>query len=183
MVSRQHLLEAILHEIDVCKHLFGKIPSEGFHFRFSERQRSTLELLRYLATCGIGPVRSLTAENWSLYDECDKEVESMRPEDFPAVMDRQGEMIREAFEAISDDDLEGKIVKAPGVAGALPLGGAIMRTSYAWLVAYRMQLFLHVKASGVPEIGTANNWAGIDWKPKEIEAQKAEQSESAEDAV
>lgn len=177
MVSRQHLLEAIIHEISVCKHLFGKIPAEGFNFRFSERQRSTLELLRYLATCGIGPIQSLTAEDWSLYDERDKEVESMRPEDFPAVMDRQAELIREAFAGVGDDDLEGKMVKAPGVAGPLPLGGAIMRTSYAWLVAYRMQLFLHVKACGVPDIGTANNWAGIDWKPKEADAPKAESRE------
>lgn len=166
MVSRQFLIEAIVHEINVCKHIFSKIPEGEFDFRFSDKQRSTLELMRYLASCGIGPIQSLIAGDWSYYDGYEKEVEGMKPEEFPAVMDRQIERIHEAFTTVSDRELEQTIVQAPGVAGMLPLGAAIMRTSYAWLVAYRMQFFLQAKGSGAHEIGTANNWAGVDWKPK-----------------
>jgi len=167
MIAREYLLEALLHEIDVCKHLFTKIPEGSFDFRLSDKQRSTLELLRYLASCGVAPMKSLWANDWSHYDAYEKEVENMTAEEFPAVMDRQAESMREVFSAISDAELENTMVKAPGVKGELPLGAAIMRTSYAWLVAYRMQLFLQVKAGGIHTIGTSNNWGGIDYKPRE----------------
>lgn len=180
MISRQFFIEAIIHEINVCKHLGTKVPDGGFDFRFSDKQRSTLQVMRYLATCGIAPIKSLVQNDWNVYDVYDKEVEDMMPEDFPAVMDRQIAYVREAFASISDDDLEKTIVKAPGVSDPLPLGAAIMRTSYAWLVAYRMQLFLQAKSSGVESIGTANNWAGVDWKPK---AQVVEEQENEESAV
>lgn len=179
MISRQFLIEAIVHEINVCKHLCTKVPEGGFDFRFSDKQRSTLQVMRYLATCGIAPIQSLVQNDWNIYDAYDKEVEEMTPEDFPAVMDRQIDYVREAFASISDDQLQNTIVKAPGVADPLPLGGAIMRTSYAWLVAYRMQLFLQAKSSGAESIGTANNWAGIDWKPKAAVIEEQEKEESA----
>ncbi len=168
MISREHLLEAILHEINVCKHLFTKVPEGEFDYRPSEKQRSTLELLRYLATCAIGPIESMVGEDWNVYTKREEEIAEMEPEAFPAVMDRQAEAVREAFGKISDDDLLHKSVRAPGVGETL-LGTAIMRTSYAWLVAYRHELFMRAKAGGNHAIGTANNWAGIDWRPKEEE--------------
>ena len=165
MVSRDNLLSAILHEINVCKHLVSKVPDDGFDYRPSEEQRSTTELLRYLATCGIGPIESMVSGDWGHYDRREEEVKEMKPEEFPTIMDQQGEAVRQAFTAISDQDLQQKIVNAPG-AGELPLGTAIMRTSYAWLVAYRHELFLRAKSAGNSGINTANNWAGVDWKPR-----------------
>ncbi|MGE3802217.1 MAG: hypothetical protein AB7H80_14470 [Candidatus Kapaibacterium sp.] len=165
MIPREQLLDAILHELDVCKHLVAKIPEGGFDYRPSEKQRTTTELLRYLATCGIGPIESMSTGDWEHYNKREEGLKEMTAEEFPEVMEAQGEAIREAFTQISNDDLVNKIVKAPG-AGELPLGTAIMRTSYAWLVAYRHELFLRAKASGNATINTANNWAGVDWKPK-----------------
>ncbi|MCB0710727.1 MAG: DinB family protein [Ignavibacteriae bacterium] len=165
MVPREQLLDAILHELAVCKHLVAKVPEGGFDYRPSEKQRTTIELLRYLATCGIGPIESMVAGDWEHYSKREETVKEMTAEEFSEVMEKQGEAIREAFTQISDDDFANKIVQAPG-AGKLPLGTAIMRTSYAWLVAYRHELFLRAKASGNAAINTANNWGGIDWKPQ-----------------
>lgn len=166
MVSRKSLIEAIVHEINVCKHLFTKIPEGGFDYRPSEKQRTTLELLHYLATCGIGSIPSMVTGDWEEYSKRVKKLENMTSTEFPKVMDQQAEEVRTALAEISDEDLQTKIVNAPG-AGELPLGAAIMRTSYAWLVAYRHELFHRVKAAGNQDINTANNWAGVDWKPKE----------------
>ena len=173
MVSREHLLAAIVHEVDVCKHLFTKIPEGGFDYRPSEKQRSTLELLRYLALCGIEPIKAMNMGDWSEYSKREKELENMTPAEFPELMTQQAEELRTLLTTTTDEDLQTKIVKAPG-AGELPLGTAILRTSYAWLVAYRHELFLRAKATGNQEINTANNWGGVDWKPKE----KVEETEA-----
>jgi hypothetical protein len=47
------------------------------------------------------------------------------------------------------------------------LGRALVETTLKWLTAYRMQLFLYAKASGNEKIGTANNWAGVDYEEAE----------------
>lgn len=166
MVTREEFLQSIGHEIEVCIHLHGKIPEGGLDYRPSEKQRTTLELMRYLSTCVIGPFASLVKDDWSEYDRYEKEVADMTSEEFPEIMRRQLERFRDLFTSVSDQDLAERIVRAPGVPGDVTLGMATMRTAYAWLVAYRHELMLRVKASGNMEIGTANNWMGVDWKPK-----------------
>ena len=42
------------------------------------------------------------------------------------------------------------------------LGTALVDGPLKWLLAYKMQLFLYVKASGATGIGTSNVWGGRD---------------------
>lgn len=165
MVSREYLLQAMLHELEVCKHLAGKLNAEDAEYRPSETQRSTIELMRYIASCGIGAMESLYTGDWKVYDAHEEAVETMLVGGFADAMDKQAGAIKTLFAEISDDDMLTKVVRAPG-AGELPLGVAIMRTSYAWLVAYRHELFLRVKATSNNTIGTSNNWGGRDMKVK-----------------
>ncbi len=166
MIPRTALIDAIAHETKVCIHLHGKLtalPPEAFEYRPTEKQRSTLELMRYLGTCVSGPFISMLKEDWSEYGAREEAIAEMTPEEFPEVMERQLAEFREVLEGVDDEILAEQIVKAPG-AGEMPLGPAIMRTSYAWLVAYRHELFLRTKGAGNTEINTANNWGGVDWK-------------------
>lgn len=166
MIPRSALLDAVRHETAVCKHLASKISDEGFEYRPSDKQRTTLDLMRYLALCMIGPAASMVSGDWSEYSRREEALGEMGPEDFGDALDRQLAEFEELVDSLSDEDLAEKIVRAPG-AGELPLGVALMRTAYAWMVAYRHELFLRAKATGATEINTANNWAGVDWKPKE----------------
>jgi hypothetical protein len=36
-----------------------------------------------------------------------------------------------------------------------------------WAVAYKMQLFLYIKANGNHDINTSNLWRGVDPAPKQ----------------
>ena len=54
MLSRHDILDSLLREIQITRHLFGKVPEGAMDFRPSEGQRSTLELLRYQSFCGLG---------------------------------------------------------------------------------------------------------------------------------
>ena len=49
----------------------------------------------------------------------------------------------------------------------MPLSQAILTTSVRFLIAYRMQLFLNLKASGLQDIGSSECWHG---KPSAKEA-------------
>jgi hypothetical protein len=79
-------------------------------------------------------------------------------------MDRQKKEIKEFFDSVTERDLETRDATLP-IGGTQLLGLAILDLPYKWLPAYKLQLFLYAKATGTSDIGTANAWMGIDWKP------------------
>ena len=150
-------------ECDICLHLFSKLSPDAYDYRPSDSQRTTLELLRYLAGCGIGGLRAMANSDWKLFSEELARNQDMAAEDFPAAMTRQKHAIEQFFVSASEAALETKEAKMPG-GGTLPLGAGIINGPLKWLAAYKLQLFLYAKATGAHQIGTANAWAGIDWK-------------------
>jgi hypothetical protein len=150
-------------ECDICLHLFSKLSPDAYDYRPSASQRTTLELLRYLAGCGIGGLRAMANSDWKVFNEELARNKEMPADGFPAAMTRQKQAIEQFFASTSEATLETKEAKMPG-GGTLPLGAAIINGPLKWLAAYKLQLFLYAKATGAHQIGTANAWAGIDWK-------------------
>src|SRR4051812_18184084 len=101
MITRNELLESIIEQCNICKHLYTKVPEGGFDYRPTPGQRSTVELLRFIATCGIAPIKVMLEGNWAAYHPYTERVANMTPEEFPAAMDLQIEEIREAFAALN----------------------------------------------------------------------------------
>ena len=163
MITKDQIAGGMTRECDICIHLFEKLSPDAFDYRPSEGQRSTLELLRYLAGCGIGGLRSLAAGNWKLFGETLERTKDMPASEFPAAMKRQRTEIEDFFAATSEDVLARQM--APTLpSGTMPLAAAILWGPFKWLAAYKLQLFLYAKATGAHHIATANAWAGIDWK-------------------
>lgn len=165
MYSKQQLTDSLIHECNVCKHLHTKLSGEGYEYRPTPAQRSSVELLRYLAVIGIASIKGFAESNMEAWRSYAAEVENMTAEEFPAAMDRQIERIREAMDALTDEQLATQESKLPN-GTVTNLGAALINGTLKWLTAYKMQLFLYAKAAGAHEIGTPNCWAGIDWKPK-----------------
>ena len=163
MITRDQVSSAMTRECDICLHLFSKLTPDAWDYRPSDSQRTTLELLRYLAGCGIGGLRAMASSDWKLFNEELARNKEMQPEGFPAAMTRQKQAIEQFFASTSEATLETKEAKMPG-GGTLPLGVGIINGPLKWLAAYKLQLFLYAKATGAHQIGTANAWAGIDWK-------------------
>lgn len=159
MLTKNDLRNSLLHECDVCKHLFTKLPEGGLDYRQCETQRSNLELLRYISFCGIGGMCAVVDGNWDGYREWAETAAELSADEFPAAMDRQKEAIREKFAALSDEDLE-REVKLP-MGDKKRLACALLEIPLKWMVGYRMQLFLGVKAAGNEEIWTPDCWAGV----------------------
>lgn len=165
MLDKNDLLDAMLREIETIRHLATKVPAGGHDFRFTEGQRSTLELLRYASFCGMGGALAMTHGNWDGYKEWSEKTSALEASEIPAALDAQAAGLKGLFAEISDEDFAKKRVKTP-VGEEMPLGRALLETAGKWMVGYRMQLFLQAKAAGNADIGTSNCWVGMDM-PKE----------------
>ncbi len=160
MLGKDDILELTLKECATCVHLHGQVPDGGMSFRPTPDSRSTLELLRYLAMCAIGSTRAMTEGDWDGYRAERAAVAEMSAEAFPAAMARQKTLLTDYFAALTQDQFDAQTATTP-MGEEMPLGLALVRLPLAWMVAYRMQLFLHVKQAGNQDVWTPDCWAGV----------------------
>ena len=161
MLNEQELKAALSDEIRIIRHLATKLDPARLDWRPTKEQRSTLELLRYLAVCGIGPLKAMVAGDWGVAKEIASQVENLELKDFDAAMASQEVALHGALEELGDEQLKERQVQLPwGV--TQPMGQAIFTTAVRFLCAYRQQLFLSAKQSGASDRGTHNVWMGID---------------------
>jgi hypothetical protein len=164
MITKDQLAASMLRECDIVIHLHSKLPEGSLDYRPAEGQRSTLELLRYLAICAAAGIRCMKESNWKLFAEHVERVKEMTADEFPAAMERQKQEIADFFAGTSEETLETQDAPVPGGA-IMPLGAAILNGPLKWLAAYKMQLFLYAKAAGATELKTPNLWRGSDPAP------------------
>ncbi len=156
-----HLLDSMTREIEVIKHLATKIPEGGLDYRPTPAQRSTLELLRYLTYCAIHGVHGLIS-GWTQDPailKLETRAETLDLAGFAAAMDDQAHALREAVSKVSDKDLAENRLELPW-GGSEFLGRVLLMFGPQCLAAYRMQLFLYLKAAGNHELNTQDCWFG-----------------------
>lgn len=161
MYTREQFLKSVGNEIRIIKHLATKIPEGRGDYRPSETQRSTLELLQYLSAAGSTTMKVMLTENVKSYEDYLDFKESVNLENFKDKMDAQEADIREMFAQISDEDLKKEFDYYGNRTKVEHLIEGILKT----FAAYRMQLFLYVKACGA-HVSTMDVWAGVDTPPK-----------------
>lgn len=160
MRVKELLQTSIAEEIRLLRHLATRLDLDRLDYRPTPGQRSTLELVRYLAACGIGPARALTEGDWELSRAEQAAVAELAAEDFAAALERQGERLQELLDDLPDEQLEEGTVTLPWSPKPMNLGRAILEMPVKFLAAYRMQLFLYLKASGQEELTTPDLWLG-----------------------
>ena len=159
MLTKQEFVVGVLDEFRIINHLFTTIPPGAFEYRPSANQRSTTELLQYLSIMGLEIVRAIRNGSFAAFGEAEQRAKALRPQEFPQAMERQAQQIQELLADMSDGELQESI-------DLFNTGKAAQRRVLLvnWLLktlgAYKMQLFLYVKASGNPEIGTPDLWMG-----------------------
>ncbi len=165
MLNKNDILESLLDEVRIVRHLTTKVPADGWTYRPTDGQRNLLEVARYAAFCAIGGTMAAIDGNWEGYSKwCDSTLEAT-PDQIPGALDRQEEALKDVIGNLSDEDFINKKMKHP-LGHELVVGRALLELPLKWMVAYRMQLFLYIKAAGNTEIGTANCWGGIDMPQK-----------------
>lgn len=158
---KEHLLNNIEKEINICKRLYTKIPPGQMDFRPKEGLRSILELLQYLGIVGSALpyywLKKQGTDFFAFFAEGDKAAKAMPHEQFPAVMDAQMATIRDLFNEISEDDLMNKEIDYPW-GGKASMGEAIIATSIKFMTGYKLQLFSLIKLCDDQKLGTADAW-------------------------
>ena len=161
MITKKQLLDSILHENNIVKHLAGKLTPEMMDYRPAPGMRSTLELLHYLTCVGAGTVKSIANNNWQIFGAYADAAKNYKLADIQGALDRQAQDLKDAFQELSEDKLANLDVTFPW-GGGDKLGMALVNTTLKFFTAYKMQLFLYAKANGLSKLNTANCWAGID---------------------
>ena len=164
MITKEQVAQSMARDCDIIVHLFSKMAPAAYDYQPSPEQRTTLALLRYMAVCASAGIHCMVHSDFKLFSTYTERVKEMPASEFPAAMERQKQEILDFFASVSEETLLTQEAPLPG-GGILPLGAAILNGPAKWLTAYKMQLFLYAKASGAPELKTANLWRGTDPKP------------------
>ncbi|MBX3473576.1 MAG: hypothetical protein KF754_04270 [Planctomycetes bacterium] len=168
MLSKEQLIKSMLFEIRIIKHLGTKLQPGKLSWRPTPGQRSMLELMQYLTTCGIVPALAAIKDNWDDAEALEKAAEGVNHINFADAMDAQGRKLREAIHAIPHADLLHKDTRTPWGAPC-KVGEALVNMALKPLVAYRMQFFLYLKEAGRHDLGPAQCWVGVDPQPQKAE--------------
>jgi hypothetical protein len=163
-LTKAELISSLQNEIRILVHLCGKVEPAMLDYRPTPKQRSTIELLRYLTVMGPVLVPSIQGGAF-LGEQFGAGNAAAAAMDFNAVVKSlasQSGFYAESLGAFSEEQFRGevelfgmKMSRAQLIANLILCGHA----------AYRTQLFCYLKACGRDELSTSNLWGGMDAPP------------------
>ncbi|MHC4924463.1 MAG: hypothetical protein ACYTG4_10370, partial [Planctomycetota bacterium] len=130
-----------------------------------ETQRSTVEVLRYLALLGPGILHAANDQGFQWFGENAPAMENVGLADMPSYMDGAVAEMTSLFEGWSEDDFATKEVSIEGM-GDWTLQNWVLNTACKFLPSYKLMLFHHAKAAGNTDIGTWDAWMDDGDTPK-----------------
>jgi hypothetical protein len=163
MITKEQFIQSLVHELEIIKHLAEKIDATKLDYRPTAKQRSTLELLKYMGQMISTGIKAHIAGSEAMYMELAKSQEGITFENFLQKVDEQIAVVKNDVGALTEEDF-GKVATIWG--NTAPLSARLLGTLKN-ASAYKMQLFLYMKSCGNESIGTSNLWAGMDLPPKE----------------
>ena len=161
VLTKSELIGSLQHEVRILLHLASKIEPTMIDYRPTPKQRSALELLRYLSVMGPALVRSakLGAFDVPGWTADDTAAQARDFDQTVAAIARHGDVYATLLGDMSDADFRTEIE----MFGQKTTRGAfLVNLVLCGCAAYRTQLFLYLKACGRDELSTMNLWAGVD---------------------
>lgn len=161
VLTKQELIESLQNEARILVHLCGKVEPTMLDYRPTPKQRSTIELLRYLTVMGPVLIDSIKAGSF-LVDQWNAAEAKAAAMDFASVvnsLESLSQRYADSIAAFSDEEMRdefdlfgSKQKRGPALVSIVVCGHA----------AYRTQLFCYLKSCGREELNTMNLWAGVD---------------------
>lgn len=164
VLTKAELIGSLKHEVHVLLHLAGKIDPKMLDYRPTAKQRSTVELLKYLSIMGPQLVKSaktgaFDVEGWTAASAA---AESRSFEQTLETIRGHADLYANELGGMSDADFRTEIDM---FGNKTTKGAFIVNLVLCGCAAYRTQLFLYLKACGREELNTMNLWAGVDPAP------------------
>lgn len=162
VLTKPELVAALQNEAGILLHLTGKIDRSKLDYRPTPKQRSTIELVKYLSMMGPTFIRftKVTSPDPSIWTTAAAAAEARDFDQTVAVIAGQPDEYAALLEDLSDADMRGEVTAIDG--SKTTRGALLVSLVLCSCAAYRTQLFLYLKACGREELNTMNLWAGMD---------------------
>jgi hypothetical protein len=161
VLTKQELITALQKEVSILVHLAQKLDDRSCGYRPTAKQRSSLELLRYLTVMGPVLIQATKAGAFdpALWQARAAEAEMLDVNGVIAALERQKDEYASLLGDIPDEEFR-KPIEMFGNRSSK--GAFIVNLVLGGCAAYRTQLFLYLKSCGREELGTLNLWQGVD---------------------
>jgi hypothetical protein len=165
VLTKSELIGSLQNEVRILLHLAGKVEPAAIDYRPSAKQRSTLELLKYLSIMGPELVRAAQAGRFDpvVWTAAEQAAAARNLDQTLAVIAAHKEEYATLLGGMSDADFRSEIEM---FGSKTSRGAVIVNMVLSGCAAYRTQLFLYLKACGRDELSTMNLWGGMDAPPK-----------------
>jgi uncharacterized damage-inducible protein DinB len=169
VLTKEELIGKLQHEVRILLHLISKVDPAKLGYRPTPKQRSLLELLQYLTVFAPIHLRTIKAGvlNMDTWREAwEKEEAAGRKRNLAEIRDaleKQPALFSQYVGSMSDAELRTQMEM---FGGSATRGSWLVSIVLCHYVAYRMQLFLYLKACGREELSTVDLWAGVDALPR-----------------
>jgi hypothetical protein len=161
VLTKPELVASLHHEVNILLHLASKVEPAMLDYRPTPKQRSTLELLRYLTLMGPALVRAAQAGRFdpAAWTVEEKAANARSFEQTVEALASLKEQYASLLGGMSDADFREEVEM---FGQKYSRGGFIVNNVLSGHAAYRTQLFLYLKACGRSELSTMNLWGGMD---------------------
>ena len=161
VLTKSELIASLQNEVRILLHLAGKVDRAQLDYRPTPRQRSTLELLKYLSIMGPGLVEAAKRGTFDRVAWTAAE-QTAQARDFDQTLTAIAAHT-DAYPALLADVSDADLREEIDMFGSKTTRGSfIVNLVLAGSAAYRTQLFLYLKACGRDDLSTMNLWAGRD---------------------
>lgn len=164
VLTKSQMLSLMQDEVRILVHLAGKIDKTTVDYRPTPKQRSSLELLRYLSI--MGPQLVIAARRGGFdpaaWGAADAEAQTRDFDQTVAAIKAQHDEYARLLADFPDDAFQ-ETMDAFGT--TTTKGAFLVRLVLGGHAAYRTQLFCYLKACGRDELSTMNLWGGVDAAP------------------
>ncbi len=161
VLTKSELLSSLHNEVRILLHLASKVDRAKLGYRPTPKQRSTIELLKYLSMMGpaLGEATKAGTFDPAAWTAAEQAAE---PRDFDqtlAAIAAHTDTYTRLLADVSETDMRAEIEMFgdKGTRGAFMVNLVLCSCA-----AYRTQLFLYLKAGGREELDSMNLWAGVD---------------------
>ena len=162
VLTKPELIASLQHEVKILLHLAGKIDRSKLDYRPTSKQRSTIELLKYLSMMGPTIIEYAKAQtpDPSLWTDAAKAADARNFDETVAAIAAQKDLYAKLLGNMTDADFRAEVMDFTG--GKTSRGSLIVNLVLGGCAAYRTQLFCYLKANGRDELSTMDLWAGVD---------------------
>ena len=164
VLTKSELIASLQHEVRILQHLASKIDRAALDYRPTPKQRSTIELLKYLTVMGPELIKAANvgAFDPAVWTVAEKAAAARDFDQTLAAIAAQTDVYATLLGNMSDADFRAEVE----MFGSKSTRGAfIVNFVLCGCAAYRTQLFVYLKACGREELSTMNLWAGSDPPP------------------